>query len=577
MSACPTCGKEVDALRARNVKVRGIQVVAYCSPECLAAAGDSTATAAPRATPAQGVVKQGVAPDSGPVIEIRYEPASGVVTSAKDERKTPPPQALDAVAAAATAESDSKKSDDKKKSEKKADKKHDDKRETKSERRPVLKIIEEAGGQPRDIKAPKNETPKGVEPEKISPAKLSDAAAARPAVSGRRASRDTLKRDHANVDQAEDWLDDEPANPGESRPETELGDEPPPRSGANRALLWLLLLALIAGGGALAYKFLYLDRKAPAAKPGSGSAGSSAATVGSGSNPSVGSGSQRAVGQGSGSQAEDALSTDAIRERALGVLRGYLTDHSNRVQRMAAAALARTGDQPALDRLAAALGPKNPDKLEESARLEVAYYLARAGEKRGFDAIAASLVAPRRDDKLAAGRLLVQLGDMRAVNTLAPYLEVPQHRLSAAELLARLGEARAIKVLEQVRADPNATQDEKNRALIGLAYAGKSGLADELRALLADNHFNAFAAEALAQKRDEAARPILVKQLEVTSLRVAAARAIRTLSPDGDQMPYVKTLLAALDDPSKKRDTEHIPIAEAILLLIGPIGWAERT
>jgi len=68
MSACPTCGKPVDALRARNVKVRGIQVVAYCSPECLAAAGESSSTAVPTESGGIPAQTKQVAPDSGPVI-----------------------------------------------------------------------------------------------------------------------------------------------------------------------------------------------------------------------------------------------------------------------------------------------------------------------------------------------------------------------------------------------------------------------------------------------------------------------------------------------------------------------------
>lgn len=73
MSSCPQCGKPVDALRSRFVAVKAGKVVAYCSKECLAAQEASV----PRKLPTL---------ESGPVIEIIHEPATGVVTSAPDRR-----------------------------------------------------------------------------------------------------------------------------------------------------------------------------------------------------------------------------------------------------------------------------------------------------------------------------------------------------------------------------------------------------------------------------------------------------------------------------------------------------------
>ena len=558
MSACPTCGKPVDALRARNVKVRGIQVVAYCSPECLAAAGDSTATAVPRpATPAQ------VAPDSGPVIEIRYEPASGVVTSAKDERQpTPVPKAPKddkPEAKAADTKPDDKKADTKA-DDKKADKAESRRDRKTSDRRPILKIVEEPGAAPKDVKAPKGTPapakPPAKEPDPVSPTKLPEAALE---PGKRRATKVTLDRDNANVDQAEDWLDDEPANVGAVRAGTDVGDRPA-SGGGKRALITLLVLGLLAAGGILAYKFLYVGK-------------GNAAKVTPDKNASLTLGSA-----GSGSQVvetpADAAPAVAPDKRAIEVLRDLIDDKdSPRLQRLAAAALARTHDPQAIERLATAL---QRDKLEPAGRYEVAYALARAGDKRGLEALVGALSAPRRDDKISVGRLLVQLGDTRGINALVPYLELPQHRLGIAEWLARLGEPRAIKALEQIRADDKASPDDKARAAIALVHSGKTGINEELRALLPDPRFNVFAAEALATRRDEAARPVLVKQLDVTSLRVGAARALRHLAPEGDHGAEVKRLLAALDDPNKQRDTEQVTLAEAILLLVGPASWAER-
>jgi len=128
-------------------------------------------------------------------------------------------------------------------------------------------------------------------------------------------------------------------------------------------------------------------------------------------------------------------------------------------------------------------------------------------------------------------------------------------------------------VLDEVRADDKAVPDEKNRATIALGHAGRTDVAPALRELLADRRQNAFAAIALANLHDEAARPVLVEQLTIPSLRVQAARALRRLAPDADQMALVPALVAALDS---NKDTEQVQIAEAILLLAGPPTWSER-
>ena len=146
------------------------------------------------------------------MIEIRYEPASGVVTSAKDERTptpTPKPKPIvkDEVPNGAKPNVEDKKPEpkkveaktpeDKKPVEEKRAETKDDKasrRDRKaSDRRPILKIVEEAGAAPRDIKAPKGVPDAAPKPaEKVSPTKLVDAQLA---PGKRRASRDTLKRD----------------------------------------------------------------------------------------------------------------------------------------------------------------------------------------------------------------------------------------------------------------------------------------------------------------------------------------------------------------------------------------------
>ncbi len=335
-------------------------------------------------------------------------------------------------------------------------------------------------------------------------------------------------------------------DPASSRASTPV---PGARSGGRSAMIIALIAVLGAGGAFLAYRYLIAARPAaerspppleksdptPPPKPTPPPVVSSAAAV---------------------SQARDTLSKN-------------LASDSPRVQRIAAAALARTGDPRALAFLIAALAKETSDV----SRLDLAYALARAGDKKGLDTLAAGLTSARRDVRAQAGRQLALLGDKRAVPVLGSYLDVSQLRLGAAEQLAFLADPAAIKALDQVRADPKATPDEKARATIALAIAGRSDVIPELQALLKDGRFNAFAASALALLHDASAKPVLVEQLAVPSLRVDAARALRRLEPGLDAAPYLSALIAAL---ASHKDTEQVQVAEAILLLAGDAGWSER-
>lgn len=267
--------------------------------------------------------------------------------------------------------------------------------------------------------------------------------------------------------------------------------------------------------------------------------------------------------------ATPALTPAAALDRAKAVLTAQEKSDSPRVQRVAASALARTGDKAALDLLAAAM--KN--ETSEIAKLDIAYALARSNDKRGTDALIAALNGPKRDPKLEAGRRLALLGDKRAINVLANYLEVSQLRLGTAEQLAYLAEPNAIKVLESFINEPKAQPDEKARAQIALGHAGRSDVAPALRELLTDDRQNSFAAQALAVLHDEAARPVLVSQLNIPSLRVKSARALRRLDPDANVSALLPPLVAALDS---NKDTEQVQLAEAILLLAGPASWSEH-
>ncbi len=256
------------------------------------------------------------------------------------------------------------------------------------------------------------------------------------------------------------------------------------------------------------------------------------------------------------------------------ILTVNLASQSPRVQRVAAAALSRTGDPKAIELLASALTKETSDII----KLDIAYALARAGDKRGRAALVNGLGSARRDIKAAAGRSLALLGDERAAQGLAPYLGVTQLRLGAAEALAYLADPNAVAVLDQLRGGPEAADaktspDDRARATIALGFAGRTDVIPDLHKLLDDPRFNAFAAHALAKLRDQAAKPLLIEQLAIPSLRVDAARSLRVLEPTFDATPHLGALLAAL---GSLKDTEQVQVAEAILLLAGEASWSER-
>jgi HEAT repeat protein/YHS domain-containing protein len=256
-------------------------------------------------------------------------------------------------------------------------------------------------------------------------------------------------------------------------------------------------------------------------------------------------------------------------EQARGVLRANLKSDSPRVQRVAASALARTGDSDAIGQLVAALGKETSD----IAKLEIAYAIARGGDKRGTDALVDALRAPRRDVRLEAARRLALLGDKRATPVLTEYLDVSQLRLGAAEQLAYLADPAAIKALDAIRADPKATHDEQARATIALGIAGRKDVIPALEQLLSEKGNDVFAAAALAELHDAKARPVLEQLLARPTRRAEAARALRRLDPQLDPGPLLPPLLATL---TSAKDTEQVEAAEAILLLAGPLTWTER-
>lgn len=255
--------------------------------------------------------------------------------------------------------------------------------------------------------------------------------------------------------------------------------------------------------------------------------------------------------------------------RAVEVLRQHLTVESPRVRRFAAAALGRLGDADAVKTLLDLL----PTEQMEIARLDIAYGLARAGNEEGVKMLVKGLSSPRRDVKGDAARLLAALKDPRAESTLSSLLVLSQFRLGAAEQLARLGNKQAVALLQKLRADEKAPEEDRLRATIALGYAGQPEVAEALRALLPDSRFNVGAAGALAVLHDASARQTLVEQLSIPSLRTSAALALRRLDPELNPATLLYRVMPDLDSI---KDTERVAAAEAVLLLTGPATLAER-
>lgn len=321
-----------------------------------------------------------------------------------------------------------------------------------------------------------------------------------------------------------------------------------------RSRIWLiiaLLLVSLAGVGMFLYTQGYLDgllgRDQPAAAPVDKDAAPAPVAV----------------------DAPPPITTQGALDKARAALFTQLKSDSPRVQRLAASALARTGDAESIKLLVAQLD----SETSQQAKLKIAYALARGGDKRGLEALVAAIPAKDRETKLEAGTRLALLGDKRAIGALENYLQYSQFRLGVAEQMAYLADPRAIEVLEKVRSDEKALPDERARAVVALGHAGRADVAPALHELLTDDRNNAFAASSLAALHDEAARPVLVKQLEFPSLSVQAARALRRLAPEAPVTENLAPLVAALES---KKDTEQVNIAEALLLLAGPPAWSEH-
>jgi HEAT repeat protein len=593
---CPACNKTVDSLRSRFVGVQDGKIVAYCSAECASRAKPSepappappamvVAVASPAAgvrgriptppagvparvqTPATGVPLGPLGPprpmtpapgvpidptrlsgvlDSGPVIEILHEPASGVVTSARDERTEPSAKLPGEIPIA----------------------------ELSSTGRDSSGAVR-AAGEPGSV------------PVALPEAGGHAASDPRTAAERRRAVRSPPERGAGDPQDSQDSQDS-----GDDL------DTVPPRK--SRVPLVILLLLLLGAGGYLTYQYFLKGNLAAATKvmpapaarasplEGTGGSREPATPRGASGNPQDQAIVEPHPPARRAAAAPPVFDVNSAVEQARATLHGDLTATSPRVQRIAAEALARTQDPAARDVLAAQLGlpaaearqlhagaTATPQVREREtsdiAKLDVAYSLARGGDPRGAQALAAALRSQRAEVRDEAARLLALLGDARAIPHLTDLLAVSQRRLGAAEHLAHLAEPHAIKVLEQLRGDAKTSADDRARATIALGIARHADVASALRDMLGDPHENAFAAAALAELKDAAARPVLEQQLDSPALRVRAARALRRLDPALDPKPVLARLVEVL---KTGRDIDQVQAAEAILLLAGPASWS---
>jgi HEAT repeat protein len=261
----------------------------------------------------------------------------------------------------------------------------------------------------------------------------------------------------------------------------------------------------------------------------------------------------------------DEIDPARLQARAVAQLESLLESPSQRVQRIAAMALARARHEASLTML----GTLMKAEARPLVVVQIAYALARAGDQRGHEVLLQSLRSKQRDVKLDAARSLVQLGDDAGASQLRGMLSYTHYRVGAAELLARLGDPAGSKALHEERDDPRGTDEVKRRATVGLGMAGEQSVRDELVAILDDGRYQVGAALALAALKDPAAVPPLINQLDIDAFRVAAAVALRRLGATVDLEPLAAALHAG-------NDVVRVTAAEAILILTGPAELSER-
>ena len=155
---------------------------------------------------------------------------------------------------------------------------------------------------------------------------------------------------------------------------------------------------------------------------------------------------------------------------------------------------------------------------------------------------------------------LSHLGDDAGRMTLVQMLGIKSHRLGAATQLGLLGDERGLDVLRQSFSDSASSPETKMRAAVGLGRAGETNAATFLKEILSEGRYVVDAAGALAALGEDEAIPALVRQLELTSIRVRAATSLRRMGHKVELGPLVHALKTG-------NAAGRVAAAEAILLL----------
>lgn len=604
--ACPTCGASVDVLRARFVRARGAHVIAYCSAACRDTSAEASlrmqAVAAPEARDAA------VAPSKDEAMGAHQAPSARHLSSpametavaadaasartgdaahvhrsaaAAEAAVAQPPIAQSAVAATVAARADGYRISD-------------------AANREGGSAAVAAGRGSRSKRG------RGVNPGN---------AAAAPSGTGSTRDGKPAAPVHDAVDNLvsgapeatmEAQNDASRASPRPTALTTPATLPPAPhvaavRSGgtarpATRAghpvAAVLLATAVLAGGGWLWHQSRQARGPATAGRAADGRrASASHASHGAGTGsaatpaPRQAHPATRAVREdmpgtpsgvaevGSAPASVDVMAAQAAARAQLATL---LAGDSSRVQRLAAAALARDGDAAALSKLQALLASEASD----IGKLEIAYALARGGHPSGKQALYAALASSRRDVKADAARLLARLRDPKAQPVLESLLELSQNRLSAAEQLAWFDSSKAQKALAEIAQNKASNDDDKARAAIALLRwaAPADAIYTRVVALLDDAHFNAAAAQALSARGDSHPTAVLARLLTIDALRVSAARGLRQIfqtQTGADPTQRAAWIAVLLPYLQAEKDTSRISAAEAILLLTSDARVAE--
>ena len=250
------------------------------------------------------------------------------------------------------------------------------------------------------------------------------------------------------------------------------------------------------------------------------------------------------------------ISPGKIRAAAVSELEKQLDSGTPRFQRVAGLALARVAHPAALERLSVLLKSEDSDL----ARIDIAFGLARAGDMLGREYLKSELASRRRDVRIDAGRRLAQLHDDAGRKALRQMLKVRTHKLGAAAVLALLGDEEGLAVLHQTLAAASSSDENRMRAAVGLGLSGDDSVKESLLTILQDSRYVVDAAGALAVLGDSNAVPALMRQLELTSMRVSAAESLALMNHDVDLQGLASSLLTS-------NELGRTAAAEAILIL----------